>query len=353
MNKQVTRKDVAARAGVSISVVSRALNNSGYVAEDKKKKILEVAQEMNYVPHVVAMSLQQRRTKQILFFCKDLHNSFNIDLYYGMVEEARRRGYMALLNGNLEFDDIKQVMVDGIILQNEFLAQRYAEANGKNYYLPVVSASFGNLTTLPKAIPVIEWDLYSSMELAIDYLRKHGHRKIAYAGPYPYSDVNSRINSWKNCMKTTFGNNLEHYYLDICDVSEVTQRDSTYGEIMVGEEKEETFTDKGHLAADVYYKRNLDATAIVCFNDELAIGLIQELQKKGYRIPEDISVVGFDGSFSGRNFEPRITTFSPDNKNYGEKLAGLLIDVIEEKKIHYYTKQMICMSDGDTVKDLR
>lgn len=102
MEKQtVTRKDVAQKAGVSVSVVSRALNNSGYVQADKKKRVIEIAEEMGYFPHPVAMSLQKRRTRQLLFFCKDLMNSYNIQMYQGMTRIARERGYMAVLKGKL------------------------------------------------------------------------------------------------------------------------------------------------------------------------------------------------------------------------------------------------------------
>ena len=72
MKKNVTRKDIAKEAGVSVSVVSRALNNSGYVEKEKKKRILEIAKKAEYVPNPMAMALQQKRTRQLLFFCGDL-----------------------------------------------------------------------------------------------------------------------------------------------------------------------------------------------------------------------------------------------------------------------------------------
>lgn len=89
-NKRVTRKDIAELAGVSVSAVSRAINNSGYVSKDAKKRILDIAARMNYTPNPIAASLQEKRTKLLIFFCKDLHNSFYIDVYQGMVEEAKK-----------------------------------------------------------------------------------------------------------------------------------------------------------------------------------------------------------------------------------------------------------------------
>ena len=84
--KPVTRKDIAELCKVSISVVSRALNNSGYVEESKRKKIIATAERLGYVPQPVAMSLQERRTKQILYYCKDLSNGYYIDMYRGMCQ---------------------------------------------------------------------------------------------------------------------------------------------------------------------------------------------------------------------------------------------------------------------------
>lgn len=110
--KNVTRKTIAQLTGTSVSVVSRALNNSGYVEKSKKEAIIKAAKDNNYFPHPVAMSLQQQKTKQILFFCKDLYNAFNIELYYGMLREAGKHDYMVLINADISFEKIKQTMVD-------------------------------------------------------------------------------------------------------------------------------------------------------------------------------------------------------------------------------------------------
>ena len=83
--KSATRLDIARRAGTSVSVVSRALNNSGYVAKEKKERILKIAEELNYAPNPVAISLQKRRTRQILFYCRNVDNAFNMQLYKGML----------------------------------------------------------------------------------------------------------------------------------------------------------------------------------------------------------------------------------------------------------------------------
>ena len=129
--KRITRKDIAERLGVSVSVVSRALNNSGYVKKEIRESILSLAEQLHYIPNPIAMTLQQRKTRQIMFVCKDLHNSFNIDLYYGMLSIAEKRGYMVFLNGKLDFQLFRETLIDGIILANNMAAYEYDRQCGK------------------------------------------------------------------------------------------------------------------------------------------------------------------------------------------------------------------------------
>ena len=174
----ITRKDIAERAGVSVSVVSRALNNSGYVEAEKKKRILQIAEELGYSPNPVAMSLASRRTKQILFYCKDLKNAFNIETYEGMMEAAVKRNYMVMINGDIDFSQIKDLMVDGLIFPNETLTNTYLNAVGKNYYLPVVSLGFGCSVQgeFQKSVPVVQCDLWKGSSALYQYLWMRNHR---------------------------------------------------------------------------------------------------------------------------------------------------------------------------------
>lgn len=358
MAEKITRKDIARLSGTTVSVVSRALNNSGYVDVDKKKRILQIAEELGYTRNPVTMTLEQKRTKQILFFCKDLNNSFNIGLYYGMVNAAKQRGYMALLNANLEFDNIKDALIDGIVLQNDFFSGKYADAFGKNYFLPVVSASYGNARNLKVPIPVIEWDMSEAMEKAITYLRKRGHRKIAYAAQYSYeNDTDFRGLAWRQMMKDTLEDRLADFFLDVTKppYSNHSLPDKP-GYIFLEEElmqNEETYADKGKIAARIFLDRQLDATAVICFNDEYALGFMSELQRSGMRIPEDVSIVSFDGIGRRKYTVPEIVSITPDPKEFGYNLANLLLDRIERKKIHYYQKQPSRIASGDSVRDIR
>ncbi len=358
MAETVTRKTIAEITGTTVSVVSRALNNSGYVDAEKKERIIKVAQELGYTRNSVTMTLEQQRTKQILFYCKDLNNSFNIALYYGMAKAAKQRGYMALINGNLEFNDIREAMIDGIILQNDYFADKYARKYGKNYFLPVVSASYGNASNLAVSIPVIEWDLQEAMEKGISYLKKRGHHKIAYAGQYGYdTDSDFRGFAWRESMRDTFGDKLRDYFLDVTEEPYSSRYMTDKPGFILSEAddilNEETYADKGRIAARIFLDRQLDATAVICFNDEYAIGFMSELQKSGLRIPEDLSILSFDGIARRKYMVPELVSITPDPSEFGFRLATLLLDRIEHKKIHYYQKQLSRITSGDSVKDIR
>lgn len=354
-HKKVTRDDIAALAGVSVATVSRALNNSGYVKKEVKETILRIADEMNYVPNPVVLSLQQRRTRQILFYCKDLHNAFYIDLYNGMLQEAKRRGYMLLLNGNLDFCRLRETMIDGIILQNEILTVEFDKICGKNYHLPVVMAGYGNRFTLKKSIPMVEWDMYQGMELAVEYLKKNGHTKIAYAGPYPFDDNNTRTVAWKSLMLPLLGQDIRDYYLGICHQEiQDNERLLQYGADFESTrfEYEEVYLEKGIIAARVLLERKMDATAVICFNDEFAFGMLQELQRNHVRVPDDISLISFDGSSKRSCVYPELTCVTGHPEYHGALLAKTLIDIIEDQPFHYVTRIPSEMLEGGTVKNL-
>lgn len=349
-----TRKDIAEKAGVSISVVSRALNNSGYVDAGKKARIIEVANELGYTPNPVAVSLSTKRTKQILFYCRELENPFNIEMYEGMVEVAHERGYMVLINGWMSFDGIANAMVDGVILPNEEITRIYLEQIGKNYRLPLVCAGYTDAVSFSRSVPVILCDMWDGMEKIITYLKKRGHRKIAMISPYPYTAVASaRTLAYKEAMRDILGKDRRKYYFGICKEELADSRlDRFREEIYKGNiSVPEDFFGKGYLAADIFVESGSDATAVVCFNDEMAYGFIRGLQSRGKSVPKDVSVVGCDYTFARRYAEKPLTTLNIHPRQQGEKCVNILLDMIEGKKYKHVSHIPLAIEEGETVSD--
>ncbi len=350
----ITRKDIAEKAKVSVSVVSRALNNSGYVEAEKRKRILEIAEEMGYHPNPVAMSLMSSRTRQILFYCKDLKNAFNIELYEGMLEAAQKQDYMMVVNGKLDFRSIRNIMTDGIILPNEVIAAMYLESAGKNYYLPAVVASYGRQLTFSRALPRVNCDMWKGTEEMLQYLWDRGHQKIALVTTYDLDTDEPRILVWKDFMKYELGDQIKQYYFGINSRSlsmdrRVLDFPEEKGDIQIPE----NFFEKGELGAEIFHERQTDATAVLCFNDEMALGFCKRLRKLGYRIPEDLSVAAFDGVYCRRYSDKSLTTLAMNPRKQGSKCVEVLLDVINGKKYKYVSEIRTGILEGDTVRDIR
>lgn len=351
----ITRKDIANKVGVSVSVVSRALNNSGYVDEEKKSKIIQVANELGYHPNPVAMSLQQKKTKQILFYSKDLNNFFNIELYEGMLDEAEKNGYIVLLNGRFNFDLIPRLMIDGIILPNTFIAHTYLQGTGKNYHLPVITAGYGEHHPYSRPIPIVETDMYEGMQKALEYLHLKGHRKIALITPYEFTSRQSRILAWQDYMRPELRSDLENYYFGInkIDLDNDTRvlkflEENSLDNLSVWE----SYYEKGILAADIFNERKIEATAVMCFNDEMALGFCNRISELGYHIPNDLSIMGVDGIPDGQRHVPKLATVEIQARKMGALCFKELLSIINGEKEHCISHIPTRIIEGESVKQI-
>lgn len=357
MEKNVTRKDIAIEAGVSVSVVSRALNNSGYVDNEKKKRILEIANRVGYMPNPVAMALQQKKTYQLLFFCGDLTGTYYNQMYHGMAREAEKKGYhvLAIMNER-DFEMVKKTLADGALFPTESVAQAYAESIGKNYYLPTVTASFDPSAVFAKPMPAVIIDNRKVINTAIDYLRKKGHRKIGMALPFNEGYANLRYRYWKERMMLEIGKEYKKYILDVQGDLDKTETPKNSSQQDFSCEAEGfVYLDLffiGRRAARMYQESAHKPTAIICFNDDMAFGMMEELKTLGFRVPEDVSVIGIDGLFTRERYEPKLTTIAIYPERQGAECVDVLIDVLEGNKYKYMNYSPFEILEGETVKNM-
>lgn len=342
----ITRKDVARQAGVSVTIVSRVLNNSGYVAKEKRNAVLKAAQELSYRPNPIALSLQSRKTRQILFYNKDLGNAFNIELYRGMVKYAQTHEYMVALSGSFNPDRIKTMMFDGIILPNEGMAADFAEKSMGYRGIPVVSAIYGEFVKTPKNVPVVLSDASEAMEILIRYLWGKGHKKVAMASPYSIYD-NSRTVTFLSMLKPIYGEKLFDYVIEssLCLGNDVPEKVLT----------EEDFQSEGAQAAQRFVARRMDATAVICFNDSFALGMLGGFHELGVRVPQDVSVAGIDGIVDkyGMHMVPKLTSVSLAPMKQGSECVRILLQMIDgTERPKCKTCIPVQLVEGETVRAL-
>ena len=221
----------------------------------------------------------------------------------------------------------------------------------------MVTASYSDAVSLSKSVPLIDVNLIEGMEMAIEYLKKNGHSKIAFGVPYDNNTYDSsRSIAYKEILRPILKNKINDYMFS--EIKPVL-RDDKRSLLFKTEnpfdncEVDEDYFEKGVIAAQTFVERKSDATAIVCFNDEFAIGMCNQFRKIGVRVPEDVSVIGFDGTYNRKYFQPLITTVGLFPVKIGAKCVEVLLDIIDGKNNKYIVHSPVKIIEGKSVKNIR
>ncbi len=360
MNRTVTRADVARAAGVSVASVSRAVNNSGYVKKEVKDRILEVSRNMGYNPNPIALSLQSQKTRQLILYQNDITAPYNLQFFTGATRAAYKRGYSIFLDINCDYDKIRKHLVDGVMFSLEALAENYINTVGINYLLPVVIAS--NDANLSFAHPVhkVVIDNHKVVNMGIDYLMEKGHRRIGLVLPERGKISEIRYRLWKARMmqnKRDFGLNMDLEKLVVR--AEIGDPDNIHNAYLdpplILQSADDNYANyssfnTGKRAAKKYLESRNPATALLCFNDDIAYGFIRDVERSGLCVPEDISIMGIDGIYLREWLDKKVTTVSIDPENLGTLVTDVMIDILEDKNPKYMNWTSPKILEGETVK---
>ncbi|KTD60990.1 LacI family DNA-binding transcriptional regulator [Legionella spiritensis] len=311
MKKRIRIKDVADYLGVSTSTVSRALNPGlrAKISTEVIAQVREAAVKLGYVADYTAQSLRKQKTRTIGIVVPDILNPLFPAMIKGAQDYLSREGYVTFIassnnNQTLAIAEIRNLIarkIDGIIIASAFLKD-----SSVNYcvrqQLPMVLVN-RSIHDEHAAHRVINDDIYG-IELAMNHLLELGHRHIVhFAGPQVISQGKERLST----------------FLDYCAKHEL-ERDVI---------PLDAFTiEAGMQGAELFLKRHKKASAILAANDLMAIGAIQQLQSKGYEIPGDYSVVGFNGMFLSDMISPSLTTIQVPHQQLAEQAARLLLQEI-------------------------
>jgi DNA-binding LacI/PurR family transcriptional regulator len=294
-------REVATRAGVSPATVSRVFTRPDTVAVDTRRRVIAVAEELNYTPHPVARSLANGRTGNLGIVVPDIANSFSALMTKAVQHEARRDGYALFVAGSDEIaQDEEQwaramaAQVDGLLLVSPQMPDDTLLALAG--FTPVVMTN-----RLLDGIPAVLTDCYEATGHAVEHLYALGHRDLVYlAGPEGYSNE-VRLRAFRDaCARLGItGAELGPFHARF---------------------------SAGVMAGDLVLATS--ATGVVAYNDEVAVGVINRLADRGIRVPQDMSVVGHDDTQLAEMVMPRLTTVRIPAAAAGAAAAGMLLDVV-------------------------
>lgn len=317
----VSIKDIAKKAGVSISTVSCALNGSPKVTKETTAKILAIAKELNYMPNAAARTLKKRETKIIGAFLTDYSGSFFGPLLQGIREKLTQKGYdLIVCSGTQSHRFIPERMIDGaIILDATFSSEEILSYADRGHKIVVLDRG-----VIHPNIRQVMLDNKAGAELAIQYLADKGFTSIViHTGPDGSYDSNQRLQSAR-------------------EIAERLQLD--YSELQ-GEFNKHS----GELAAQQLVQNYSQPVAVFCLNDEMAIGMYNYLANTDYRVGEHFHIVGFDNIEVSHYLQPRLTTIDYSKQKWGALASEVLLKLIENQSVEneqIYVK----LVEGQSVK---
>lgn len=329
----VTIKDIAKIANVSHTTVSRALNNSPFINEKTKNKILEIARQFNYVPNYNARSLVLNRSYNIGLFFSTINQGTSPTFFYktvGGVNSVIKEKYNLLVRGIDDYKDflmINNKNFDGIILmsQRESDGEFIYNIKGKKIPLVVLNREVQD----DSIVNILTADRDGAYAAAM-HLIENGHRDIAI------------IEGKKGFKSTT---DRKEGFLKALIENRIDIRD----EYIVGGNYD---IESGYEAMLKLLGLPRIPTAVFCSNDDMAVGAMKAAMETGYKIPEDISLIGFDNSEFCKYVTPALTTVKKPVRDMSIKGAEKLMDIIEGRqsggeKIYIATDLVIRQSVSD------
>ena len=324
----ITIKDIAKRCGVSVSTVSRALNDNAEINAETKAMIMQVVRETGFVPNNSARNLKRTDTNKIAVLVKGITNPFFSSMIKVMEEEIRKRKFSFVLHHVDEYEDevdvalelIKEKRLKGIV----FLGGHFFHSRDKfeQISVPFVFSTVGaKPDNMDKTIySNIAVDDKIASKKMVSYLIDLGHKDIAVITPETGERTigYQRLQGYREALKE---NKISYKEDLVCNVSPKLDLYSM---------------ENGFITTKRLIESGTRFTAIFAMSDSLAIGACRALKDAGLRIPEDVSVAGYDGIDWGDYYVPRLTTLRQPVEEMAIKTVQLLFNIISGKSKHMH-----------------
>lgn len=306
-------KDIAARAGVSIATVSHALRKPERVSEATRKKVLAAADEIGYTRNNLAASLRTSRSGNIVVIIPDVADGHNAGIIKAIEKVAHSRGYSVLLGDTQGSEKREQEFAamtrsrqaDGIILMSHRLP----------FEIPKNKLAAKDLPPLVNGCEFTGYDGFPTIAVddrqagidATQHLLEYGHREIAViTGDMDTASSQKRLDGFRAAM---------------ADAGLVPNEQLiVYGQYSA---------QCGETAGKTLLMQKDRPTAIFCFSDEIAMGCMYSLRGHDFRLPDDVSIIGFDDIPFAKYLAPSLTTVAQPQNEIGATCATILLDLID------------------------
>lgn len=318
MKKKLTIKDIAKALGVSISTVSKALNDSHEIAEETKKRIQLYAKENNYRPNFNALSLKNRKTKTIAVIIPNMLKYIYAQVFNGIERVTNEKGYKIITcisneTTNKEKEILEMLSngsIDGFIISPSLEASIHKDYK---HFIDLIEEGFPIVLydRVPKEIQncdKVQIDNYTGTYNAVEHLFNTGCKKLAFVSTHNRLESSmERKRGFVEALKDFELESNEDLILDLTGIN--------YKNL--------------EKAIMPHFERN-EVDGVVTTNEATAIAAQKTALKLGYKIPENLSVIAFSNGILARHASPQMTTVSQHGEKMGERAAKLLIKRIEK-----------------------
>ena len=306
---RVSIKDIAKEIGVSHSTVSRALSDSPLVKAETKARIQQLAQEMGYTPDAIARSLVTQKTRTVGIVVTTITDPFIVEVVQGVEDAAQENNYSVILASSASEPErelaavemLRAKRVDGLIVTSSRVGALYLE-HLERIDVPVVLINNHNEQSGRYTFSVTVDNRHGGHQAAAHLIRR-GHRRIAYiSGPANHSDDVERMAGYRLA-------------LDEAGIS------FDPALVLPGNGR----IDGGERALSALMDLAEQPTAVFCYNDMTAIGLISAARHAAISVPDDLAVVGFDDIPMAAHFCPPLTTIAQPQRAMGQQAMNMAL----------------------------
>ena len=324
--QQVTIKDIARLAGVSVTTVSRALNHAPEIRPETRDRILKLCREQGYRTNLLARSLVSSRTNVLGLILPSISTPYYAALALKIETYARSRGYQVMLStgrpgdNRIEslFDFLISQRVDGILLANAAdaahdLLWRYRDT------MPCVLLGSHARDTSQLRIDAVSVDNYAGGYMAAEYLHRLGHRKVVYLG--------RRLGTASHTLRYKgFRNAARELGMELRTVENTDASSSV---------------DSGHRLGLELLSGEMTETAVFAASDAVALGVLQAADELGVEVPRQLSLMGFDNIEYAGLPGIQLTTLSQNVPTLARTAVRLILDLVESQEKGISTRKLV------------